>query len=126
MMEQNFWEKEYKDFYPNVVFKFKRMRSLDVLDLAERNITPSSDGKQFKLDCLRNVVWSKNGTDWFDLMDEGGNTTLEGLPYSTLLDIFFKFRSEVCLPVFTESRAYQSLVAKSSATAEAGQAEKRE
>lgn len=108
---EEFWKVEYKDWVPNVVFKFKHMKSLDVLDLADRNITgKAADGRQFKLDCLRNVVWSKNGTEWFELMDDSGNTTLDGLSYSTLMDIFFKFRSEVLLPVFTESRAYQSLL----------------
>lgn len=109
---------------PNVVFKFKKMLSLDVLDLADRNLTSTkpADSRQFKLDCLRNVVWSKNGTDWFDLMDENGNVTLEGLPYSTLLDVFYRFRSQVLLPVFTESRAYQALL---QSKAEEGQAKKR-
>ena len=108
---EEFWKEEYKDWMPNVVFKFKKMKSLDVLDLADRNLTgKAADGRQFKLDCMRNVVWTKNGSDWFDLMDESGNVTLDGLPYSTLMDIFFKFRSVVLLPVFTESRAYQSLL----------------
>lgn len=114
-----FWEVEYKDFMPNVTFKFKKMLSLDVLDLADRNIGKAGESKQFKLDCLRNVVWTKNGTDWFELMDEFGNVSLEGLPNHTLLDIFFKFRSTVCLPVFTESKAYQSLQAQTEAVKEA-------
>lgn len=105
-----FWEVEYKDFMPNVTIKFKKMSSLDVLDLADRNIGKETDSKKFKLDCLRNVVWTRNGAEWFALMDEDGNVTLPGLPASTLLDIFFKFRSTVCLPVFTESKTYQSLM----------------
>lgn len=111
----NFWEVEYKDFMPNVIIKFKKMSSLDVLDLADRNIGKDADSKQFKLDCLRNVVWTRNGSEWFALMDEDGNVTLPDLPASTLLDIFFKFRSTVCLPVFTESKTYQSLVAQTEA-----------
>ena len=119
-----FWEVEYTDFVPNVTIKFKKMLSLDVLDLADRNIGKAGDSKQFKLDCLRNVVWSRGG-EWFDLMDEYGNVTLEGLKASTLLDIFFKFRSTVCLPVFTESKAYQALTEQTEA-ARAGQAKKHE
>lgn len=117
-----FWEVDYTDFVPNVTIKFKKMLSLDVLDLADRNIGKAGDSKQFKLDCLRNVVWSKGG-EWFDLMDEYGNVTLEGLKASTLLDIFFKFRSTVCLPVFTESKAYQALTEQTAAARE-GQAKK--
>lgn len=125
-MEQQFWEVEYREFVPDVVIKFKKMSSLDVLDLADRNIGKDGDSKQFKLDCLRNVVWTKNGTDWFALMDENGNVTLQGLPYPTLLDIFFKFRSTVCLPVFTESKAYQSLLDQSAQVQEAEAAKKHE
>ena len=109
-----FWETEYTDFLPGVTVRFKKMNSLDVLDLADRNIGKAGDTKQFKLDCLRNVVWSKGG-EWFDLMDEYGNVTLPELRASTLLDIFFKFRSTVCLPVFTESKAYQALTAQTEA-----------
>ena len=109
-MEQNFWEKEYKDFVDGVVIKFKKMSSLDVLDLADRNIGKNGDSKEYKLDCLKNVVWTRDGSNWFDLMDENGNSNLQGLTYSTLLDIFYEFRRTVCLPVFTESRAYQDLL----------------
>ena len=103
-----YWEVEYKDFVPDVVFKFRKMTSLDVLDLAERNIGKNGDTKEFKRDCLQNVLWSRGG-DWFALMDDAGNATLPELSASTLLDIFFKFRNEVCLPVFTESKTYRLL-----------------
>lgn len=123
-MEEKFWEREYKDFVDGVVVKFKKMSSLDVLDLADRNISSvTANSKQFKLDCLRNVAWTKDGEHWFDLMDESGNCTLQDLPYSTLLDIFFTFRSVVCMPVFTESRAYRSLSDKAEAARE-GQTKK--
>ena len=108
MMEKKFWEDEYTDLVPDVTIKFKKMSSLDVLDLADRNIGKGGDSKQFKLDCLKNVIWS-NGGEYFTLMDDDGNVTLPGLEPSTLLDIFFKFRSVVCLPVFTESKTYQLL-----------------
>ena len=114
-MEQNFWETEYKDFVEGIVIKFKKLNSLDVLDLADRNIGKNGDSKQFKLDCLRNVVWTKNGSQWFDLMDEDGNCTLQEVTAPILLDIFFKFRSTVCLPVFTESKTYQDLLEQSEA-----------
>ncbi len=110
-MERKFWEEEYTDLVPDVTIKFKKMTSLDVLDLADRNIGKSGDDKQFKLDCLKNVVWSKGG-EYFSLMDDEGNVTLPDLRASTLLDIFFKFRSVVCLPVFTESKTYQLLTEK--------------
>lgn len=123
-MEEKFWEHEYKDFVDGVVIKFKKMSSLDVLDLADRNISSvTANSKEFKLDCLRNVAWTKDGEHWFDLMDENGNCTIQDLPYSTLLDIFFKFRSVVCMPVFTESRTYRSLSDKSEAARE-GQTKK--
>lgn len=108
MADKNFWEDEYKDFVPGVVIKFKKMTSLDVLDLADRNIGKNGDSKEFKKDCLQNVIWSKGG-EWFSLMDDSGNVTLPEVSNSTLLDIFFKFRSVVCLPVFTESKTYHSL-----------------
>ena len=111
-MPKEYWEEEFKDLFPGVVFKFKKLNSLDQLDLADRNVGKNGESKQFKLDCLRNVVWTKNNSDWFDLMDEYGNCTLQELPPSTLLDIFFKYRNVVCLPVFTESRAYKSLLEK--------------
>lgn len=118
-MKENFWEEEYKDFMPDVVIKFKKMNSLDVLDLADRNIGKNGDSKEFKKDCLKNVLWSKGG-EWFTLMDDDGNVTLKDLKNSTLLDIFFKFRSEVCLPVFTESRAYQLLTEAAGAKGKKG------
>lgn len=108
MENKAFWEIEYTDFVPDVVIKFKKMNSLDVLDLADRNIGKGGDTKQFKKDCLQNVLWSKGG-EWFTLMDDDGNVTLPDLKNATLLDIFFKFRNTVCLPVFTESRTYQKL-----------------
>lgn len=118
-MKQNFWEDEYKDIMDGAVFKFKKMSSLDVLDLADRNVGKSGESKEFKLDCLRNVLWTRDGSKWFDLLDEFGNCTLPEATYSTLLDIFFKFRSTVCLPVFTESKTYQTLQEQSEAIKEA-------
>lgn len=110
MEGKQFWEVEYTDYVEGVTIKFKKMNSLDVLDLADRNLrTATDEGKQFKLDCLRNVVWTKDGKQWFDLMDESGNCTLAEMPLATMLDIFFEFRNKVCLPVFTESRTYRLL-----------------
>lgn len=117
---ENFWEKEYKDFVPNVTIKFKKMNSLDVLDLADRNTRKDTDSKQFKLDCLKNVLWTKNGNDWFALMDDFGNSTLSEMPLPTMLDIFYEFRKVVCLPIFTESKTYQSLLALQEAVQEDG------
>lgn len=105
-----FWEVEYTDFIPDVIIKFKKLNALDQLDLADRNIGKAGNSKQFKLDCLQNVAWTRNGSEWFDLMDESGNCTLPECSASTLLDIFFKYRNVVCLPVFTESRAYKGLM----------------
>ena len=120
MSKKEFWEVEYTDFVPGVTIKFKKMTSLDVLDLADRNIGKDGDSKEFKKDCLQNVVWSKGG-EWFALMDEYGNVSLPELTNSALLDIFFKFRSEVCLPVFTESKTYQKLTEQTnSAPVESG------
>lgn len=104
----NFWEEEYTDFVPDVTIKFRKMSALDVLDLADRNVGRNSDSKEFKKDCLQNVIWSK-GDQWFQLMDDDGNVTIPNLRASVLMDIFHKFRSTVCLPVFLESRAYQIL-----------------
>lgn len=118
-MNQDFWIEEYKDFIDGVTFKFKKLSSLEVLDLADRNIGKDADSKEFKLDCLRKVLWTKDGSKWFDLLDEFGNCTLPEATYSTLLDIFFKFRSTVCLPVFTESKTYQTLQEQSEAVKEA-------
>lgn len=123
MENKEFWEVEYRDFVPDVVIKFKKLNSLDVLDLADRNVGRGGDSKQFKKDCLQNVLWSKGG-DWFTLMDDDGNVTLPNLKNSTLLDIFFKFRSTVCLPVFTESKAYQTLIEQKQAVE--GQVKKHE
>lgn len=109
MDKKQFWEVEHKEFVDGVVVKFKKLSSLDVLDLADRNIGSGSDSKQFKLDCLRNVKWTKNGETWFDLMDEDGNCTLPEMSSATLLDVFFTYRREVCLPVFTESKTYHQL-----------------
>lgn len=123
-MSKKFWEVSYNDFMPEVNIKFKKMLSLDVLDLADRNVSGEGNTKQFKLDCLRNVVWSKGG-EYFPLMDEVGNITLEGISNSSVLDIFYTFRREVLLPVFTESRTYQTLLETESEKI-TGQDEKRE
>lgn len=117
--EKQYWEVEYNDYFPDTVIKFKKLKSLDVLDLADRNIGKDGSSKQFKLDCLSNVVWSKNGTEWFSIVDEDGNCTLPDLPAATLLDIFFEYRSKVCMPVFTGSRAYQALKQESDRAKEA-------
>lgn len=112
MEGKEFWEVEHTDFISNVVIKFKKLSSLDVLDLADRNIGKDGNSKQFKLDCLKNVIWTKNGSDWFPIMDEYGNVSLPECSPSVLLDIFFRYRNTVCLPVFTESRAYKGLMEK--------------
>ena len=112
---KEYWKEEYTDICEDVMFKFKQTNPIDLINL----VTDSLDyekavplrKKQFVTQCLEQVVWTKNGTDWYPLVDSDGNPRLPELKSNPTIgfDLFFKFRSEVINSVFTESKTFQNL-----------------
>ena len=56
------------------------------------------------------AMWTKDGKTWNNLIDEEGNAKLQELDVnpSIALDLFYYFKREVLLPVFTGSKTYQN------------------
>ena len=112
---KEYWKEEITDICEGFMFKIKQTNAIDLINL----ITDSLDYEkaeterktQFVKQCLSQFIWSKNGTDWYPLIDEDGNPRLTELRDNPVIgfDLFFKFRRDVINPVFTESKTFQSL-----------------
>ena len=111
---ENYWQKEYKDICDGVIFKIKEINPIDMLNLVMANIDPQTrqlkNQKEFLGECMRQFVWTKDGMQWFPLVDEEGRSRLPELDKfpSITLDLMFVFRKDVLMPVFTESKTFQS------------------
>ena len=63
----------------------------------------------FVKSCLSFYAYRKKGTDdkWENLLNDNGSCKINLGP-SVMLDLFLKFRVDVILPVFYESKTFQS------------------
>ena len=119
---KEYWNNEYTDICPDVMFKFKQTNPIDLINLVTNSLdyekAPITRQKQFVTECLQQVIWTKNGTEWFPLVDGDGNPRLPEFRANPTIgfDLFFRFRNQVINPVFTESKTFQSLISESKAT----------
>lgn len=111
---ENYWEKEYKDLCDGVVFKFKKMNTVEHLNLVTKNVDfENLDGgraEYFIQKCLSLTLWTKDGSTWNKLIDDEGNSKLPELDVnpSIGLDLFYYFKKDVLIPVFLESKTFQN------------------
>ena len=109
---ESFTQKEYKDICEGVIFKVKEINPVDMLNLVMANIDPQTRQlkyqKEFLGECLKQFIWTKDGMQWFPLVDEEGRARLQELNThpSISLDLMFAFRKDVLMPVFTESKTF--------------------
>lgn len=109
-----YWQEEFKDICEGIVFKFKKMNTVEYLNMVTRNVEfEKLDGEKaeyFIQKCLSLAVWSKDGQTWNALIDSEGNAKLPELDAnpSIALDLFYYFKREVLLPVFTGSKTFQN------------------
>lgn len=114
-MEENkvYWKIEYTDLCDGVTFKFKKMNTIEHLNLVTKNVEfESLDGDKaeyFINKCLSMALWTKDGNTWNNLVDAEGNAKLPELETnpSIALDLFYYFKKDVLLPVFTESKTFR-------------------
>lgn len=114
-MEENkvYWKIEYTDLCEGVTFKFKKMNTIEHLNLVTKNVEfESLDGDKaeyFINKCLSMALWTKDGNTWNNLVDAEGNAKLPELETnpSIALDLFYYFKKDVLLPVFTESKTFR-------------------
>ena len=117
-MNKNYWEIEYGDLIPGVKFRFKKMSAVEHINLVTKNIDFSSMGMDksdaFIQRCLELTSWSKDGEHWNDLINSDGRAKLPELENSmnAALDLFFYFKKDVLMPVFTESKTYQKFISE--------------
>lgn len=113
---KEYWEQELTDICEGVMFKFKQTNPIDLINLVTDSIdyekANNSRKRQFVTQCLQQVIWTKNGTDWFPLVDSDSNPRLPEFKTNPVIgfDLFFRFRRDVINPVFTESKTFQSLI----------------
>ena len=115
MKEQTkYWENTYEGYCEGVKFKFKKMNTVEHLNLVTKNVEfEKLDGDKaeyFISKCLKTTLWSRDGSNWNQLVDEEGNSKLPELDEkpSIALDLFYLFKRDVLMPVFTESKTFQS------------------
>lgn len=110
----DYTQKEYKDLLDSVVFKVKAINPIDMLNLTMANIDPQTRQlkyqKDFLQECMKQFIWTKDGMQWFPLIDDDGRARLPELDTnpSLMLDLMFEFRKDVLMPVFTESKTFRS------------------
>lgn len=110
----DYTQKEYKDLLDGVIFKVKTINPIDMLNLTMANIDPQTRQlkyqKDFLQECMKQFIWTKDGMQWFPLIDDDGRARLPELDTnpSLMLDLMFEFRKDVLMPVFTESKTFHS------------------
>ena len=108
-----YWTIEYKDICDGVTFKFRKMNTIEHLNLVTKNVEfDSLDGDKaeyFISKCLGMAMWTKDGVNWNNLIDSEGNSKLQEMDLnpSIALDLFYYFKKDVLLPVFTGSKTFQ-------------------
>lgn len=110
-----YYEKEYKNLIDGVTFKFKKLNTIEHIELAMDSATWETKGnkktktKDMLLGVYRNVLFSKEGGTYRELVDYEGNSNLPELDTrpNIALDLFYLFKEEVIFPVFTESKTFQ-------------------
>lgn len=110
----DYWNKEYTDLCEGIIFKFKQISPVALINLITKDIDIKKmsviESEAFINKCLQNVVWTKNGGEYMPLLNDDGSGRLQELetqPYIAL-DLFYKFRADVLTPVFIESKTYQN------------------
>ncbi len=112
---KEYWNIEYTDICQDVMFKFKQTNPIDMINLVTDSLDYEKSSpvrkKQFVTQCLQQITWTKNGTEWYPLVDGDGNPRLPELRENPSIgfDLFFKFRTDVINMVFTESKTFQNL-----------------
>ena len=113
---KDYWNEEFTDICEGVMFKFKQTNPVDLINLVTNSLdyekaTPLQQ-KQFVTQCLQQITWTKNGTDWFPLVDGEGNPRLPEIKENPSIgfDLFYMFRTKVINNVFTESKTFQNLI----------------
>lgn len=109
---QDFSQLEYKDLCEGVIFKIKDLNPIDLLNLVMANIDPNTRQlkyqKEFLSECMQQFLWTKDGLNWYPLLDSENRPRLPELNTnrSLILDLMFVFRKDVLMPVFTESKTF--------------------
>ena len=116
MEDKKYYEIEYDDLLPGIKFKFRKLNPIEHLGLVTSdNGSWNDEGKDYtKLfgKILVNVLYTKDDKNWIPLIDSDGNAKLPEFEdnISIGLDLFYRFKSEVLNPVFTESKTYQNFI----------------
>ena len=117
-MEENklYWEIIHEDICDGVKFKFKKLNTVEHLNLVTKNVDferlEGEKADYFINKCLQNTMWSKDGTNWVPLIDAEGNAKLPELEKnpSIAFDLFYMFKRDVLAPVFTGSKTFQNFM----------------
>lgn len=111
-----YWNTEYTDIFPGITFKVKKINPIEIISLVNASIDFEKETFEHKNEfikrCLLNIVWSKDGSKYFPLIDSENNPHLPELITNPTIafDVFYVIRKDVIMPVFTESRTYQNLI----------------
>lgn len=112
---KEYWTHEYNDIYDGVVFKIKQINAIELLNLVMTNLelkgSKISQKQEFMQECLKHIIWTKNGMDWYELIDYEGRARLPELDTnpSIAFDLYSIFSTDVLTPVFYESKTFQNL-----------------
>ena len=115
---KEYWTETYTDIYPGITFKIDKINPIKLINLATENIEfdkMSLDRKDsFIKNCLLNVKWTKDESNYFPLIDKDDNPHLAELQScpEIAFDIMYVMRRDVLLPVFTASKTYQDLTSE--------------
>lgn len=112
-----YWNTEYSDICEGVIFKIKQVNPIELINLVTASVdyekTTWDKQQEFVKNALKQVTWTKNGTEWFPLISEDGLPRLPEMQNNPTIgfDLFFAIRRDVILPVFIESKTFQHLTA---------------
>ena len=114
---KDYAEIRYSDLCEGVTFKYKKLNPIEMINLVTKNF---DFGKQDKDEqdllliqkILRNILWTKDGETWVELIQEDGIPKLPELNSdpTIALDLFYRYKADVLAPVFYESKTFQSFM----------------
>ncbi len=106
----------YDNLCDNYEFKVKKIDPIEHIGLCAKHMAYNAETMSkenvdaFVKTCLSFIAFRKKGEgeEWKDLLNNNGSCRITISP-SVYLDLFMKFRVDVIVPVFTESKTFQNL-----------------
>lgn len=112
---EKYWEKEYNDILDGIVFKFEKLKPVQVISMISKDGKSENDSKKEEeliTMVLQGILFKKSGGAYRPIINESGISNMEEYDEnpSIILDLYMRYKEKVLAPVFLESRTFQNML----------------